>query len=106
MNSSPRTNGRIDIVGPDPEEKARLQSDHLSTLVRRLAEGFNQVWRKKVADVTPATIASEVSARFEGALLSRVMVRIEVVSPGSMVRTEVGKVQRVFEQIDNRDPLD
>ena len=39
MNSSPRTNGPVDVVGPDPEEKALLRSDHLSTQVRRLVEG-------------------------------------------------------------------
>ena len=49
----------------------------------------------------------EVASRLEGALLARVRVRVrvEVVPPGSMARTEVGKVQRVFEQTDDRDPL-
>ena len=51
--------------------------------------------------------AEEVASRLEGALLARVRVRVrvEVVPPGSMARTEVGKVQRVFEQTDDRDPL-
>ena len=49
----------------------------------------------------------EVASRLEAALLARVRVRVrvEVVPPGSMARTEVGKVQRVFEQTDDRDPL-
>ena len=58
MNSSPRTNGPVDIVGPGPEEKARLQSDRLTTLVRRLAGSSNEAWREKLADVDPATIVS------------------------------------------------
>ena len=58
MNNSSRTNGPVDIVGPGPEEKARLQSDRLTTLVRRLAEGPNEAWREKLADVDPETIVS------------------------------------------------
>ncbi len=51
--------------------------------------------------------ANRVASRLEAALLARVRVRVqvEVVPPGSMARTEVGKVQRVFEQTDDRDPL-
>ena len=41
-----------------PEEKARLQSDRLTTLVRRLAEGPNEAWREKLAHVDPETIVS------------------------------------------------
>ena len=60
MNNIPRTNGPVDIVGPGSEEKARLQSDRLTSLVRRLAEGPNEAWREKLADVDPETIASIV----------------------------------------------
>ncbi len=53
MNSSPRTSGPVDTVGPGPEEKDRLQSDRLATLVRRLAEGPNEAWQDKLSDVDP-----------------------------------------------------
>jgi hypothetical protein len=40
-------------------------------------------------------------------LADRIRIRadLELVPAGSMPRTEVGKVQRVFEQVDDVDPL-
>ena len=69
----------------------------------------------RAASLVPALAAlaraadrtEEVASRLEGALLARIRVRVEeeVVPPGSMARTEMGKVQRVFEQTNDRDPL-
>jgi hypothetical protein len=35
----------------------------------------------------------------------RIRATVELVPDGSMGRTEVGKVKRVFEQVDDNDPL-
>ena len=35
----------------------------------------------------------------------RVRTRVAIGAPGSMPRSEVGKARRVFEQVDDRDPL-
>ena len=50
---------------------------------------------------------SIVRDRVAGALAERIRIRadLELVPAGSMPRTEVGKVQRVFEQVDDVDPL-
>ena len=47
------------------------------------------------------------SARLKKVLLDRLRIRVgvELVPAGSMFRTEAGKVQRVFEQTDETDPL-
>ncbi|MBT3246546.1 MAG: phenylacetate--CoA ligase [Actinobacteria bacterium] len=49
----------------------------------------------------------EVTDRLQKVLMDRLRVRtpVELVPPGSMPRTEAGKVKRVFEQVDDTDPL-
>ena len=49
----------------------------------------------------------EVTSRLQKVLMDRLRVRtpVELVPPGSMPRTEAGKVKRVFEQVDDADPL-
>jgi len=51
--------------------------------------------------------AAEVAERLTKALADRIRIRatVELVPDGSMERAEVGKVKRVFEQVDDRDPL-
>jgi len=50
---------------------------------------------------------SPVADRVARVLADRIRIRadLELVPAGSMPRTEVGKVQRVFEQVDDVDPL-
>ncbi|HAQ22115.1 MAG TPA: hypothetical protein DCR10_01075, partial [Acidimicrobiaceae bacterium] len=47
------------------------------------------------------------AARISKAVADRIRIRadVELVPEGSMPRTEVGKVKRVYEQLDDRDPL-
>jgi len=49
----------------------------------------------------------EATERLTRVLADRIRIRagVEMVPEGSMPRTEVGKVKRVFEQIDDTDPL-
>ncbi|MDJ0955146.1 MAG: AMP-binding protein, partial [Acidimicrobiia bacterium] len=49
----------------------------------------------------------DIRGRLETALQSRLRSRttVQVGDPGSMPRSEVGKAKRVFEQVDERDPL-
>ncbi|HSF86946.1 MAG TPA: phenylacetate--CoA ligase [Acidimicrobiia bacterium] len=49
----------------------------------------------------------EIAARLEERLIEavRLRIRIDVGDPGSIPRTEAGKVQRVYEQTTDRDPL-
>ena len=51
--------------------------------------------------------AAEVAERLTKALADRIRIRatVELVPDGSMERADVGKVKRVFEQVDDRDPL-
>jgi phenylacetate-CoA ligase len=50
---------------------------------------------------------SAVADRVARVLADRIRIRadLDLVPAGSMPRTEVGKVQRVFEQVDDVDPL-
>jgi phenylacetate-CoA ligase len=50
---------------------------------------------------------SDVRDRVAGTLADRIRIRadLEMVPEGSMPRTEVGKVKRVYEQVDDVDPL-
>lgn len=61
----------------------------------------------ELASAQDAPQRDNIRARLEKALLSRLRSRTTVLigDPGSMPRSEVGKAQRVFEQIDDRDPL-
>ena len=61
--------------------------------------------RAELGDSTADT--PEVTSRLQKVLMDRLRVRtpVELVPPGSMPRTEAGKVKRVFEQVDDADPL-
>lgn len=50
----------------------------------------------------------EVLNRLDRALLERIRIRaqVDLADPGGLPRQEVGKAKRVFEQVDDRDPLD
>jgi phenylacetate-CoA ligase len=60
------------------------------------------------AEVADASVAPDLAAeRLRRRLAERLLLRVDVVvgAPGSIPRQELGKAQRVFEQIDERDPL-
>ncbi len=61
--------------------------------------------RAELGDTTAET--PEVTDRLQKMLMDRLRVRtpVELVPPGSMPRAEAGKVKRVFEQVDDTDPL-
>lgn len=54
-----------------------------------------------------AADAASATERVSRAIADRIRIRatVELVAAGSMPRTEVGKVKRVFEQVDDTDPL-
>ena len=61
------------------------------------------------AEIADASVAPDVAAeRLRRRLAERLLLRVQVVvgAPGSIPRQELGKAQRVFERIDERDPLD
>ena len=49
----------------------------------------------------------EVRHRLGRTLFERIRIRaqVDLAEPGGLPRQEVGKAQRVFEQVDDRDPL-
>ena len=49
-------------------------------------------------------VAAEVRRRLEQRL--RVRTDVKVLPPGTLPRQEVGKAKRVFERVDERDPLE
>tara|TARA_Y100000310_G_scaffold235674_1_gene238777 strand:+ start:25989 stop:27284 length:1296 start_codon:yes stop_codon:yes gene_type:complete len=61
--------------------------------------------RAELGDTAAET--PEVTDRLQKVLMDRLRVRtpVELVPPGSMPRPEAGKVKRVFEQVDDTDPL-
>ena len=88
----------VDMVGLPPAEKHSLQGERLAALVARLASSGNAFWKDRL---------SAVADRVARVLADRIRIRadLDLVPAGSMPRTEVGKVQRVFEQVDDVDPL-
>jgi phenylacetate-CoA ligase len=61
--------------------------------------------RVELADaVEPESVAADARRRLEERL--RVRTDVTVLAPGSLPRQEVGKAQRVWERVDERDPLD
>jgi len=65
------------------------------------------VVRCELASNADLPLRGEIRDRLERALHSRLRSRTTVLvgEPGSMPRSEVGKAKRVFEQVDERDPL-
>jgi phenylacetate-CoA ligase len=60
------------------------------------------------AEVADASVALDLAAEaLRRRLAERLLLRVDVVmgAPGSIPRQELGKAQRVFERIDERDPL-
>ncbi|MDX6474844.1 MAG: AMP-binding enzyme C-terminal domain, partial [Gaiellaceae bacterium] len=51
----------------------------------------------------PAAVAASVQRQLEERL--RVRTDVTVLPPGSLPRQEVGKAKRVWERLDDRDPL-
>jgi phenylacetate-coenzyme A ligase PaaK-like adenylate-forming protein len=62
--------------------------------------------RAELGDRTAGS-GDDATSRLQKVLLDRLRIRttVEMVAPGSMARTEAGKVKRVFEQFDDVDPL-
>ncbi len=65
------------------------------------------VVRCELAIFRDASQRDDIRERLEKALQSRLRSRttVEIGDPGSMPRQEVGKAKRVFEQVDDQDPL-
>jgi len=65
------------------------------------------VVRCELASPTDMPQRDNIRERLEAALHSRLRSRTTVLigDPGSMPRSELGKAKRVFEQVDQRDPL-
>ena len=99
INVYPREVEAVLLEDPDLSGQYAIVVDRRTTMT--------ELRVRAESDPGAADRTEEVASRLEGALLARVRVRVrvEVVLPGSMARTEVGKVQRVFEQTDDRDPL-
>jgi phenylacetate-CoA ligase len=60
------------------------------------------------AEVTDAGVEpDEAAERLRRRLADRLLLRVQVAvgPPGSIPRQELGKAQRVFERVDERDPL-
>ncbi len=62
--------------------------------------------RAELGDRTAGS-GDDATSRLQKVRLDRLRIRttVEMVAPGSMARTEAGKVKRVFEQFDDVDPL-
>ena len=99
INVYPREIEAVLLEDPDLSGQYAIVVDRRATMT--------ELRVRAESDPGAADRTGKVGSRLEAALLARVRVRVrvEVVHPGSMARTEVGKVQRVFEQTDDRDPL-
>ena len=74
---------------------------------RRGAMAELRVRAEATSDATAAGHLAAGAERLAKVLANRIRIRtaVELVAEGSMPRTEVGKVKRVFEQVDDNDPL-
>ena len=99
INVYPREIEAVLLEDPDLSGQYAIVVDRRATMT--------ELRVRAESDPRAADRTGKVESRLEAALLARirVRVRVEVVHPGSMARTEAGKVQRVFEQTDDRDPL-
>ena len=64
--------------------------------------------RAELKDAEAVSVAPQIASRLQDRLSEKTRIRVEVElrPPGSMPRQEVGKAQRVFEQVTDTDPLE
>jgi len=89
-----------DVLMDDPE----VGTNYAIVVDRRGAMAELRIRAEATADVADLDKGAE---RISKAVADRIRIRaaVEMVPEGSMPRTEVGKVKRVFEQVDDADPL-
>ena len=89
-----------DVLMDDPE----VGTNYAIVVDRRGAMAELRIRAEATADVADLDRGAE---RISKAVADRIRIRaaVEMVPEGSMPRTEVGKVKRVFEQVDDADPL-
>ena len=89
-----------DVLMDDPE----VGTNYAIVVDRRGAMAELRIRAEATADVADLDRGAE---RISKAVAERIRIRaaVEMVPEGSMPRTEVGKVKRVFEQVDDADPL-
>ena len=89
-----------DVLMDDPE----VGTNYAIVVDRRGAMAELRIRAEATADVADLDGGAE---RISKAVADRIRIRaaVEMVPEGSMPRTEVGKVKRVFEQVDDADPL-
>jgi len=89
-----------DVLMDDHE----VGSNYAIVVDRRGAMAELRIRAEATAEATDLSSGSERIAR---AVAERIRIRadVELVPEGSMPRNEVGKVKRVFEQVDDTDPL-
>jgi phenylacetate-CoA ligase len=82
-------------------------SGQWAIILDRRGTMVEMVVRCELASQVDIPERDNIRGRLEAALHSRLRSRTTVLigDPGSMPRSEVGKAKRVFEQVDERDPL-
>ncbi len=85
----------------------RAVSGQWAIVLDRRGTLVEMVVRCELASQMDMPQRDDIRERLEKALHSRLRSRttVDIGDPGSMPRSEVGKAKRVFEQIDERDPL-
>ncbi len=100
VNVFPSEIEAIVLANPGVSGQYAIVLDKRGTLVE-------MVVRCELASMGDAPQRDNIRERLEKVLHSRLRSRttVEIGDPGSMPRQEVGKAKRVFEQVDDRDPL-
>ncbi len=91
------------VLMEDPD----VGANYAIVVDRRSAMAELRVRAEATSDATAGSRLEASAERLAKVLADRIRIRtaVELVAEGSMPRTEVGKVKRVFEQIDDTDPL-
>ena len=84
-------------------EHAALGGQYAIVLDRRTALANLEIRCELAAHGEPDPIADDLRRQLEDRL--RVRTDVIVLPPGSLPRQEAGKAQRVWERLDDRDPL-
>ena len=100
INVYPRTIETVLMDDPDTGANYAIIVDRRGELPELIA-------RVELAEGQRLSHAGDVEARLAAKLIEtvRLRVNVEVGPPRSVPRTEVGKAKRVFEQVDDKDPL-
>lgn len=101
VNVFPREVESVILDDPDVAGQYALIVDRRGTMAELRA-------RAELKSEEAVSRAPQIASRLQDRLAEQVRIRVEVElrPPGAMPRQEVGKAQRVFEQVDDRDPLE